>query len=122
MINKPTLNSFTFHEYSGQNPEENMFMAQLFIEQCHAYLHELAIFFETDCHQDWHEVAHAFKGMAACAGTDALYDLCTNAQTHYQSDKYTKKVILRALENEVSNIIQSFQCYLKGDNYGILSQ
>lgn len=113
MLEKSTLNSFTFHEYSGQDPEENAFMAQLFIEQCHAYMHELAMFFETDAQQDWHDVAHAFKGMAAFAGTNALYDLCTLAEMHYQSERCTKKTILADIEIELSNTTATFQKYLE---------
>ena len=82
-----SFNSIKFHEFSGYEPKDITFMGELFIDQCHSYIEELTIFFETDAAEDWHDVAHGFKGMAAFAGADALYELCLKAQNHYMDNK-----------------------------------
>lgn len=109
-----SLNIFTFHEYSGNDPEKTALMAQLFIEQCAVYIRRLNSAYHDESNEDWHNTAHGFKGMAAFAGAEKLHHLCIRAQNNYHADLNVKKQILDDISIEVTNTTMAFANHLKG--------
>lgn len=122
MSESNSLNTLTFHEYSGEDPENIAFMMQLFIEQCDAYTQELIVFFEAKSNQDWHDVAHAFKGMAAFAGADNLYELCLRAEKNYSACPKLQEEILNDILKEVKKTTDTYNQYLKDAHNGLFSK
>ena len=98
-----------FHHYTDETPENQKAMANLFIDQAHAYLDELIIAFEHDSINEWHDVSHKFKGMALFAGAMLLAESCTEAQNQYQSPAEQKKALLEAIIHNTKNTIQIFE-------------
>lgn len=105
MIAQDIINHDKFLNFVGDDEDRATHMAELFIEQAECYLSELRQSMALETPQEWHDVAHKFKGMAGFAGADCLFNACSAAQNGWQEPLPIKKNLLNdvALETQKTN-------------------
>ena len=101
------INFDVFEDFLGDGDSSQMI--DLFVEQAEEYLEELRASYMHGSAQEWHDVAHKFKGMASFAGTELLWQACANAQKNYEVDHESKGMLLYEIENEVNKAIAFFK-------------
>lgn len=116
MEKSPAINLKLFHDYIGHSHNDIEFMIDLFIEQSTIYYSELEIALHEEDQQEWHDIAHKFKGMASFTGANDLYKTCQTAQEKYNSNLETKKQLLKSIEGDIDKVIRFFRDYKRTEN------
>ena len=89
-------------------------MAELFVQQAECYLNELRQSMVSTNPQEWHDVAHKFKGMAGFAGADFLYTACCDAQAGWEEPTGAKEKLFNAVEQETVKATLMFKHLYSG--------
>lgn len=107
--NIQSVNLETFYSFIGDDEVEGQRMAHLFIQQSQEYLKELKLCLSHQSGEEWHDVAHKFKGMAGFAGAEALQKKCLTAQKGWKKPCEDKKLMFLSVEKEAKQAIEFFE-------------
>lgn len=84
--------------------DERAAMIELFSSYAEESLNTMASVCDDGESEDWKKAAHRLKGSAANLGAMQLSALCACAQGAYASDKYTKTIILKELQDSYKQV------------------